>query len=112
MRVFQGGRKGVDKLISLYGVWFEKVTLGENMPVHISIPTPTWLSIIKKKFFCEWFSTCPDFFNVFLVSWSHWLIGRKGSPQMVQTPHFLDKNAEHLRGWHLPKDADLAAGQQ
>lgn len=47
-------------------------------------------------------------FLCFLVSWSPWLIGRKGRPQIIQTPHFLDKNAAHLRGWHLPKDADLA----
>ena len=34
----------------------------------------------------------------------------KGSPQIVQTPYFLDENAGHLRGWHLPNDADLATG--
>lgn len=42
-----------------------------------------------------------------LVTLAHW---QKGHPQMIQTPHFLDKNAAHLRSWHLPKDADLATG--
>ena len=31
------------------GCGLKRATVGENMPLHISIPTLTWLRIIKKK---------------------------------------------------------------
>ena len=73
MQVSQGGRKGVDKLISLYGVWFQKVIVGENMPMPISIPTPTWLRIIKEN------SSMNGFRHVQISLMFFWFLGHTGS---------------------------------